>query len=70
MSETALYHQIGLLQQELEVVKGSFDTLVHEFNIVTQERNKYRSQAIMRANKIETLSNEINSIYTKQEYIP
>jgi len=70
MSETALYHQIGLLQQELEVVKGSFDTLVHEFNIVTQERNKYRSQAIMRANKIEALSNEINSIYTKQEYIP
>ena len=70
MSETALYHQIGLLQQELEVVKGSFDTLVHEFNIVTQERNKYRSQAIMRANKIEALSNEINKLHTEQEYIP
>ena len=66
MSETALYNQIGLLQQELRVVKGSFDTLVHEFNIVTQERNKYRSQAMMRANKIEVLQNELQEIYTQK----
>ena len=66
MSETALYNQIGLLQQELKVVKGSFDTLVHEFNIVTQERNKYRSQAMMRANKIEVLQNELQEIYTQK----
>jgi hypothetical protein len=63
MSETALYHQIGLLQQELAHAKEIIENL-------TAERNKFRSQAMMRANKIETLSNEINSIYTKQEYIP
>ena len=66
MSETALYNQIGLLQQELKVVKGSFDTLVHEFNIVTQKRNKYRSQAMMKANKIEVLQNELQEIYTQK----
>ena len=63
MSETALYHQIGLLQQELAHAKQIIEEL-------TVERNKFRSQAMMRANKIETLSNEINSIRTKQEYIP
>ena len=62
MSETALYHQIGLLQQELAHAKEIIESL-------TTERNKFRSQAIMRANKIEILSNEINSIYTKQEFI-
>jgi coenzyme F420-reducing hydrogenase delta subunit len=63
MSETALYHQIGLLQQELAHAKQIIEEL-------TVERNKFRSQAMMRANKIETLSNEINKIYTEQEYIP
>jgi hypothetical protein len=63
MSETALYHQIGLLQQELAHAKQIIEEL-------TTERNKFRSQAMMRANKIETLSNEINKIYTEQEYIP
>lgn len=63
MSETALYHQIGLLQQELAHAKQIIEEL-------TVERNKFRSQAMMRANKIETLSNEINNIRTKQEYIP
>lgn len=60
MGETALYNQIGLLQQELAHAKQ----LLEE---VTIERNKYRSQAMMRANKIETLSDEINSIYKRQE---
>ena len=63
MSETALYHQIGLLQQELAHAKEIIESL-------TTERNKFRSQAMMRANKIEKLSDEINNIYTKQEYIP
>jgi len=63
MSETALYHQIGLLQQELAHAKQIIEEL-------TVERNKFRSQAMMRANKIETLSNEINKIYTEQEFIP
>jgi len=63
MSETALYHQIGLLQQELAHAKEIIESL-------TTERNKFRSQAMMRANKIETLSNEINKIYTEQEFIP
>ena len=63
MSETTLYHQIGLLQQELAHAKQIIEEL-------TVERNKFRSQAMMRANKIETLSNEINKIYTEQEYIP
>jgi hypothetical protein len=63
MSETALYHQIGLLQQELAHARDIIKEL-------TVERNKFRSQAIMRANKIETLSNEINKIYTEQKYIP
>ena len=63
MSETALYHQIGLLQQELAHAKQIIEEL-------TTERNKFRSQAMMRANKIETLSNEINKLHTEQEYIP
>lgn len=63
MSETALYHQIGLLQQELAHARDIIKEL-------TVERNKFRSQAIMRANKIETLSNEINKIYTEQKHIP
>ena len=63
MSETALYHQIGLLQQELAHAKQIIEEL-------TMERNKFRSQALMRANKIETLSNEINKLHTEQEYIP
>jgi len=55
MGETALYNQIGLLQQELALVK--------ETNVsLTAERNKYRSQAIMRANKIEGLQNELQEI--------
>lgn len=50
MSETALYHQIGLLQQELAHAKQVIENL-------TKERNKYRSQALMRQNKIEDLLN-------------
>jgi len=50
MSETALYHQIGLLQQELAHAKQIIEEL-------TKDRNKYRSQAIMRQNKIEDLLN-------------
>jgi hypothetical protein len=50
MSETALYHQIGLLQQELAHAKQIIKEL-------TKDRNKYRSQAIMRQNKIEDLLN-------------
>ena len=57
MSETALYNQIGLLQQELALVKEANAKL-------TTERNKYRSQAIMRANKIEGLQNELQEIYS------
>jgi FtsZ-binding cell division protein ZapB len=59
MSETALYNQIGLLQQELALVKEANAKL-------TTERNKYRSQAIMRANKIEGLQNELQEIYSPQ----
>jgi hypothetical protein len=58
MSETALYHQIGLLQQELSHVKQ----LLEE---ASKERNKFRSQAMMRANKIEGLQNELQEIYSK-----
>ena len=56
MSETALYNQIGLLQQELALVKET------NANLVT-ERNKYRSQAIMRANKIELLEKQLEQAY-------
>jgi len=58
MSETALYHQIGLLQQELSYVKQ----LLEE---TSKERNKFRSQAMMRANKIKELQNELQEIYSK-----
>jgi hypothetical protein len=58
MSETALYQQIGLLQQELSHVKQ----LLEE---ASKERNKFRSQAMMRANKIEGLQNELQKIYSK-----
>ena len=58
MSETALYHQIGLLQQELSHVKQVLEE-------TTKERNKFRSQAMMRANKIEGLQNELQEIYSK-----
>jgi len=58
MSETALYQQIGLLQQELSHVKQ----LLEE---ASKERNKFRSQAMMRANKIEGLQNELQEIYSK-----
>lgn len=50
MSETALYHQIGLLQQELAHAKQIIEEL-------TKERNKFRSQALMRQNRIEDLLN-------------
>ncbi len=58
MSETAVYNQIGLLQQELSHVKQ----LLEE---AAKERNKFRSQAMMRANKIEGLQNELQEIYSK-----
>lgn len=59
MSETALYNQIGLLQQELAHAKEIIESLA-------AERNKFRSQAIMRANKIEVLQNELQEIYTQK----
>jgi len=59
MSETALYHQIGLLQQELNWCKQALEH-------ATKEGNKYRSQAMMRANKIEVLQNESQEMYTKK----
>ena len=59
MSETALYRQIGLLQQELTHAKEIIKSL-------STERNKFRSQAMMRANKIEVLQNELQEIYTQK----
>jgi len=56
MSETALYNQIGLLQQKLSLAEKNIETL-------TVERNKYRSQAIMRANKIELLEKQLEQAY-------
>ena len=59
MNETALYRQIGLLQQELSWCKQALEH-------ATKEKNKYRSQALMRANKIEVLQNELQEIYKKE----
>lgn len=56
MSETALYNQIGLLQQKLSLAEKNIETL-------TTERNKYRSQALMRANKIELLEKQLEQAY-------
>jgi len=56
MSETALYNQIGLLQQKLSLAEKNIETL-------TTERNKFRSQAIMRANKIELLEKQLEQAY-------
>lgn len=38
--------------------------LLKKIDELTKERNKYRSQAIMRANKIEGLQNELQEIYS------
>jgi len=59
MSEQALYNQIGLLQQELQLAKAIVEHL-------TKERNQYRSKSLMRQNKIEELQNELQKVYQKE----
>jgi len=59
MGEQALYNQIGLLQQELQLAKAIVEHL-------TKERNQYRSKSLMRQNKIEELQNELQKVYQKE----
>jgi hypothetical protein len=47
-----------LLQKEIEFLGGVIDK-------ITKERNMYRSQAIMRMNKIQELSDELHEVYKK-----
>ena len=59
MNENVLYHQIGLLQQELDWCRQALEN-------TTADRNKYRSQALMRNNKIQELQNELQKVYQKE----
>ena len=62
MSETALYQQIGLLQQELELAKYTNASLI-------KERNKYRSQAMMRQAAKDTLQDEVRNLEIKVQHL-
>jgi len=62
MSETALYEQIGLLQQQLAHARQ----LIEE---VTKDRNKYRSQAFMRQAAKDTLQDEVRNLEIKVQHL-
>jgi len=59
MSESEIINKLCIAQQELSIARKTIADL-------TAERNKYRSQALMRANKIEGLQNELQEIYSPQ----
>ena len=48
---------------ELNKIMVENQELRRILEIVTAERNKYRSQAIMRANKIEQLQKQIDEVH-------
>jgi len=54
--ETELICKLGMAQQEIELLKQRNTELI-------SERNKYRSQALMRANKIELLERQLEQAY-------
>jgi len=50
---------------ELERIKEKeIEFLNNRINSLTQERNKFRSQAIMRMNKIIELENKVKELHT------
>jgi len=62
MSETALYEQVGLLQQQLAHAKQIIEEL-------TKERNKFRSQAMMRQAAKDALQNEVRNLEIKVQHL-
>jgi len=54
--ETELICKLGMAQQEIQILKQRNTELI-------SERNKYRSQALMRANKIELLEKQLEQAY-------
>jgi hypothetical protein len=55
--DSEIINKLCIVQQELSIARKTITEL-------TTERNKYRSQALMRANKIEELQNELQKIYS------
>jgi uncharacterized coiled-coil DUF342 family protein len=62
MSETALYEQIGLLQGQLTHAKQIIEEL-------TKERNKFRSQAMMRQAAKDALQDEVRNLEIKVQHL-
>ena len=60
----SLYEQNMELKDLIRHYRSCIEVLNDQLTDVTKERNKYRSQAIMRANKIEGLQNELQEIYS------
>lgn len=51
---------------ELERIKQKeIEFLNNRIDRITKERNMYRSQAIMRMNKVKELSDELHEVYKK-----
>jgi len=55
--DSEIINKLCIVQQELSIATKTITEL-------TTERNKYRSQALMRANIIEELQNELQKIYS------
>lgn len=62
----SLYEENMELKDLLKHYKSSIEVLNDQLTSMTQERNKFRSQAMMRANKIRGLQDELQEIYQKE----
>lgn len=60
----SLYETNAELRDLNNHYRSSIEVLNEQLKEMTKERNKYRSQAMMRANKIEGLQNELQEIYS------
>jgi predicted nuclease with TOPRIM domain len=61
----SLYEENTELRDINKYYSSSINLLNDQLIALTKDRNKFRSQAIMRANKIEELQNELQEIYSK-----
>jgi len=58
-----LYEENAELRDLVSHYKSSINVLNDQLTLMTTERNKFRSQAIMRANKIELLEKQLEQAY-------